>query len=255
MLDGEACARARRALGMSREAMSARTTGPHPLSVATIKRAESGHAVYLETARRIAELLSLSVSEIALQDLTERSDPVLDCAPPAISVLPFRWLGPDESGSHLASGLTEDILARLAHSWFPVVSPHALARLDDTNDPAECRAALKVRYWVEGCVRRSGDTARVIAHLVHGEEGRILWTQTFDRDLGEVLGFQGELASCIVSEIGAILVDVEALAHFVQERDEDTVRGTHHACALRPDMPIPLATLTTAYAHLKDVAR
>lgn len=274
VLDGEACVRARRSLGLSREALSERAVGPHPLSVATLKRAESGQPVYLETARRIAELLSLPLSALAKADLVRREGDALDFVPPAVSVLPFRWLGEDPAGGHLASGLTDDLLTRLAHFWFPVVAPNALERLNDGVDPVALRSALNVRYWVEGSVRRSGSKVRVVSHLVHGESGRILWTQTFDRAIDEVLRFQEELASCIVAEVGATILDLEArrarevrspqasawelslLGAWYFQRQDKTANARARALlsqALEADAGLPLAWYTLAMTHRLDI--
>jgi len=273
-LDGEVCIQARRALGLSRETLSARATGPHPLSVATIRRAEAGQSIYLETARRLAEILALPLSALAEVGTSAQRE-TLDLKPPAVSVLPFRWLGPDADGSHLASGLTEDLLVRLSHFWFPVVSPYAFQRHDGAPaDPAQHVADLKVRYWIDGSVRRSGDVARVVAHLVQSDDGRILWTQTFERDVKDVLKFQEELAASIVSELGSALIDVEArrareLPETRQSAWELSLLGAWHFQrqnklgntkartlleeALRQEPGLPLAWYTLAMTHRLDI--
>ena len=108
VLDVGACTHARQHKGLSREALSALSLGPHPVSVATIKRAETAQPVYLQTARRLAELLEVPLS----QPLAHEGASVVPLAgeAPAISVLAFRWLGSTERGRYLADGLTEDLL-------------------------------------------------------------------------------------------------------------------------------------------------
>ncbi len=276
VLHGEACVRARRALGLSRETLSASAVGPHPLSVATIKRAEAGQPVYLETARRLAELLSTSLPAL-LQPETEPIDTRdVDVSPPAISVLPFQWLGPAATGSYLALGLTEDLLARLSRWWFPVISPNAAVapNVDAERGAVEISTPLRVRYWVEGSVQRNGDRVRVIARLVEGESGRILWTQTYDRVVVDVLRFQQELATRIIAEVGQNVLEAEALKaqrarspqpsawelsllgawHFQRQNQADNQRARALLSeALAQDPNLPLAWYTLAMTHRLDI--
>ena len=121
VLDVGACTHARQHKGLSREALSALSLRPHPLSVATIERAETAQPVYLETARRLAELLEVPLSQLLAHD--GASVVPLAGEAPAVSVFAFRWLGPTERGRYLADGLTEDLLSRLARG-----AAHALHR-------------------------------------------------------------------------------------------------------------------------------
>lgn len=275
LLDAEACVRARRALGISRETLSARAVGPHPLSVATIKRAETAHPVYLETARRLAELLSVSLSDIAPSEASIIGGPALDATPPAISVLPFQWLGERSSGAHLASGLTEDLLSRLCRWWFPVVSSSVgAAAQDHGHGPAEIRSTLRVRYWVEGSVQRHGDQARVTARLIEGDSAQILWAQTYERSVHDVMRFQEELATRIGAEIGQNVLEAEAARaqrqraphpsawdlsmlgawHFQRQRQSDNQQARALLTqALAQDENLPLAWYTLAMTHRLDI--
>jgi len=75
-LDGGRVTALRRARAMSREQLADIADGPHRLSVATIKRAENGAPIYLETARRLAGLLGVaSIAELLANDEVERAGP------------------------------------------------------------------------------------------------------------------------------------------------------------------------------------
>ncbi len=47
---------------------------------------------------------------------------------------------------------------------------------------------------LEGSVRRSAHTVRVTAQLINSVSGFRMWSQTYDRELGDVLNLQTEIA-------------------------------------------------------------
>ena len=82
---------------------------------------------------------------------------------------------------------------------------------------------------LEGSVRKSADRVRVTAQLIDGSNGMPRWSQTYDRDLGEVLKLQDEIATKVVrlvendayySEVvsGKTLRSPEAYTAFLQGR-------------------------------------
>jgi adenylate cyclase len=54
---------------------------------------------------------------------------------------------------------------------------------------------------IEGSVRRQGETLRVTAQLIEAEEGFHLWSQTFDRDTGDALAIQSEIAAAVADKL------------------------------------------------------
>ena len=54
--------------------------------------------------------------------------------------------------------------------------------------------ALNVTYVVDGSVRRSGATLRIAARMVRADDGFIVWSRTYDRDSGDLLKVQDEIA-------------------------------------------------------------
>jgi len=59
---------------------------------------------------------------------------------------------------------------------------------------------------LEGSVRRSGNTVRVTAQLNNAVTGFHLWSQTYDRDLGDVLKLQTEIATSVASALKVSLL-------------------------------------------------
>ena len=64
---------------------------------------------------------------------------------------------------------------------------------------------LGVDAIVEGSVRRDGDRVRITAELIEGRTDQHLWTESYDRDLRDILSLQSQVAAAIAGEIRAKL--------------------------------------------------
>jgi TolB-like protein/tetratricopeptide (TPR) repeat protein len=136
-------------------------------------------------------------------------------APPqhSIAVLPFVNMSGDKEQEYFSDGLTEEILNSLARINQLQVSARTSSfsfKGKDTDINAIARK-LNVGSVLEGSVRRSGTTIRVTAQLNNAVTGFHLWSQTYDRDLGDVLKLQSEIADAVVGALKVTLLgDVAA---------------------------------------------
>jgi tetratricopeptide (TPR) repeat protein len=79
---------------------------------------------------------------------------------------------------------------------------------------------LNVAAVLEGSVRRSAHTVRITAQLINGVTGFHLWSQTYDRDLGDVLALQTEIANAVANALKVTLLgDVAAKIELGGTRD------------------------------------
>lgn len=62
---------------------------------------------------------------------------------------------------------------------------------------------------MEGSVQRSGNRVRITAELVDGSNDHHLWARSYERDAGDALGLQNEVAQAIASEIQVKLTPQE----------------------------------------------
>jgi tetratricopeptide (TPR) repeat protein len=70
---------------------------------------------------------------------------------------------------------------------------------------------LNVSAVLEGSVRRSEHTIRITAQLINAVTGFHLWSKTYDRDLGDVLKLQTEIATAVSEALKVTLLgDVAA---------------------------------------------
>jgi TolB-like protein/DNA-binding winged helix-turn-helix (wHTH) protein/Tfp pilus assembly protein PilF len=121
----------------------------------------------------------------------------------SLAVLPLENLSGDPQQEYFADGMTEELITNLGKiSALRVISRTSVMRYKGTKKPlAEIAKELNVDAVVEGTVLRSGDRVRVTANLLDARADRHLWSETYDRDLGDVLMLQDEVARAIANEI------------------------------------------------------
>ncbi|HTS11945.1 MAG TPA: tetratricopeptide repeat protein [Candidatus Limnocylindrales bacterium] len=121
----------------------------------------------------------------------------------SLAVLPLKNLSGDSNQDYLADGMTEALIGRLAGIRdLRVVSHTSVARFKNTQLSApEIAKALGVDALVEGSVTREGDRIRVTAQLIRGATDEHFWSETYDRELEDVLSLQSELAQAIAERV------------------------------------------------------
>ena len=131
-------------------------------------------------------------------------------APPqrSVAVLPFLDLTTESMDQEFfADGLTEELIDDL--SRIPDLRvPSATAAFyfkGKQMTVANIARELGVAYIVDGSLRKSGATFRVAARLVRADNGYVVWSRTFDRESGDVLEVQGDVATEVTQELQATL--------------------------------------------------
>jgi TolB-like protein/Flp pilus assembly protein TadD len=136
-------------------------------------------------------------------------------APPphSIAVLPFVNLSGDPNQQYFSDGLTEELLNSLSriNELQVAARTSSFSFQGEHPDIATVAHKLNVGAVLEGSVRRSAHTVRINAQLVNGVTGFHLWSQTYDRNLGDVLKLQTEIASAVANALEVTLLgDVSA---------------------------------------------
>jgi TolB-like protein/Flp pilus assembly protein TadD len=131
-------------------------------------------------------------------------------APPAhsIAVLPFVNMSGDKEQEYFSDGLTEELLNSLAQiNQLQVAARTSAFSFKDTNtDLGLIARKLNVGAILEGSVRRSGQTIRVTAQLINAVTGFHLWSRSYDRDIGDVLKLQTEIATAVAEALRVTLL-------------------------------------------------
>ena len=123
----------------------------------------------------------------------------------SIAVLPFVNLSADRDNEYLSDGITDELIAALARvEGIRVASRTSVFALK--GKPADVRsigALLGCGVVLEGTVRGGGERIRITASLSSTTDGRLLWSQRYDRRLDDVLAVQDEIARTIVDTLRA----------------------------------------------------
>ena len=133
--------------------------------------------------------------------------------PHSIAVLPFVNLSGDKDQEYFSDGLTEELLNSLAEIDGLQVAARtsAFSFKGQDNDIGTIARKLNVGAVLEGSVRRSAHTIRITAQLINAVTGFHLWSKSYDRDLGDVLKLQSEIATAVASALKVTLLgDVAA---------------------------------------------
>lgn len=150
----------------------------------------------------------------------------------SIAVLPLANLSGDPSEEFFADGMTDQLITDLAQiGSLRVISRTSVMQYKGAKKGLpEIARELNVDAIVEGSVVRSGPRVRVTAQLVQARSDQHLWADTYDRDLGDVLKLQGEVADAIAQQVRAQLTATQQsqlrLAHVVNPAAYDAyLRG------------------------------
>ena len=121
----------------------------------------------------------------------------------SIAVLPLENLSGDPSQEYFADGMTDELITDLAKvGALRVISRTSVMRYKGTKKSLpEIARELNVDGIVEGSVLRSGNRVRITAQLLHAPTDRHLWAETYERDLGNVLKLQSEVAQTIAQQV------------------------------------------------------
>ncbi len=120
-----------------------------------------------------------------------------------IAVLPFKDVSADKDQEYFSDGLAEAMLNLLSK----VPGLQVAARTSAFSfkgrdvDTATIGHQLRVSNVLRGSVSKAGNHLRVTAQLVRTDSDSPLWSQTYDRELGDVFRIQDEIAAAVVKAL------------------------------------------------------
>jgi len=201
--------------------------------------------------------------------------------PPAasIAVLPFLNMSGDPNKEYFSDGVSEELLNDLAN----VPDLQVAARTSSfvfkgrSEDIRQIARTLNVRAVLEGSVRESGSHVRITAQLINAADGYHLWSQTYDRDLSDILVVQDDAARAITAALTNKLlghetdralrkpmsIDPEIYRKYLEARSQYALKtdaGDQKAIALlkivtarQPDFAPAFTALGLAYIHRAEL--
>lgn len=194
-------------------------------------------------------------------------------------VLPLQNLGAVPQDDYFSDGLTEEMIAQLGRldprRLGVIARGSSMLYKNRAADAATLGRELGVHYVVEGSVRRAGDRVRITVKLVQASDRTHVWSESYERDLKDILALQSEVARAVARGVQIAIspaaesrflrsrpVDPEAYQLYLQgryfwnQRDHEGLTKAidyfSRALERAPDEPLPYVGLADAYIVLTD---
>ena len=121
----------------------------------------------------------------------------------SIAVLPLENLSRDPEQEYFADDMTDALTTDLSKiGALRVISRTSAMHYKGTNKTLpEIARELNVDGVVEGSVMRSGNRVRISADFIYAHTDQHLWAETYERDLGDILRLQSEVAQTIAQQL------------------------------------------------------
>jgi serine/threonine-protein kinase len=130
----------------------------------------------------------------------------------SVAVLPFADLSPEADQEYFANGLSEELISALTkiRGLRVIARSSAFSFRGEDREPSEIGSRLRVDALIRGSVRKAGERLRVTVQLVDTSEGRLLWSERYDGEMGDVFSIQDQLAASLIDHLSADLSTVPA---------------------------------------------
>ncbi|MBZ5616326.1 MAG: winged helix-turn-helix domain-containing protein [Acidobacteriia bacterium] len=160
----------------------------------------------------------------------------------SLAVLPLENLSGNPEEEYFADGMTEALITELGKvSALRVISRQSVMQYKGTTKPVpQIAQELRVDAVVEGSALRTGQKVRITTQLVQANPERHLWSESYERDLSDVITLQREVTHAIVREISVTLtpqerVSVSAARTVNPDAYEDYLKGLFYWSQRTPE--------------------
>ena len=228
-------------------AISNAILGNEPVSLTRL-RAGTSPALARVVTRSLANSLDgryQSVAEL-LDELRNATAPTTQATRqldvPSIAVLPFVNMSADPEQEYFCDGLAEELIDALARldGLRVVARTSAFQFKGQSLDVAEIDQRLRVRFVLEGSVRKSGNRLRINAQLINTNDGYHVWSERYDRVLEDIFEIQDDISRAILDKLRPRLVEGgggPVVHRYTVDVDAYTLylKGRHHLHKRTPE--------------------
>jgi eukaryotic-like serine/threonine-protein kinase len=129
----------------------------------------------------------------------------------SVAVLPFTDLSPNHDHQYFCIGLAEEILNQLTKiPNLKVAARNSAFQFSGQNvDPKALGQTLNVSDVLEGSVQTDGVRVRITVRLSKTDTSLSVWSQSYDRNLGDVFAVEDEIAAAIAGALQPALLGNE----------------------------------------------
>jgi TolB-like protein/class 3 adenylate cyclase/Tfp pilus assembly protein PilF len=125
----------------------------------------------------------------------------------SIAVLPFDNLSRDPDNAYFAEGIQDEILTRLSKiAALKVISRTSTQKYKSApDDLRDIGRQLGVANLLEGSVQKAGNAVHINVQLIKAATDEHMWAESYDRELQNIFGVEGEVAGAIADQLKAKL--------------------------------------------------
>jgi len=159
----------------------------------------------------VGAILAILLIIVAAAAILRHSPTKATITPPRIhslAVLPLANLSKDPEQEFFADGMTDQLITSLAKAGgIDVISHQSVNQFKASRlSLPQIARQLGVDAVVEGTVARDGKRVRVSAQLIDARTDRHLWANDYEREIGDVLSLQDDVARDIAEQVGTKLI-------------------------------------------------
>jgi len=121
----------------------------------------------------------------------------------SIAVLPFADISPNKDQEYFCDGMTEELINALSNiRKLKVVARTSVFSFKDRKmDIREIGKKLDVATILEGSVRKADNRLRITVQLINVADGYHIWSEEFERTLGDIFAIQDEISLAIAEKL------------------------------------------------------
>lgn len=144
----------------------------------------------------------------------ENETPAAGSQSVSVAVLPFADLSRERDQEYFCEGLAEEIISALSRvRMLHVASRSSSFRFRGKSvDACVAGRQLKVAALLEGSVRRQEGRVRITVQLIDVQSGYHLWSEIYDRTLGDVFAIHEDIARSVAQSLEVTLTPKESAA-------------------------------------------
>lgn len=237
--------------------------------ISEIRRAlkDRDHAIVQTSSKRGYRVTAAPIPTVQAPASPARFDQ------PSIAVLAFEDFSAGDAQNCLSDAIAEGIIAELSRfsELYVAARNSSFSFRGAPTFVKDISQKLGVRYLLEGSQQKNGDRMRVIVQLIDAREGHHLWSDVFERDLGDLFTVQDDIIRRIVATVAQKVIKSAgkqamgseasrrtALAHHLEAREhlvKFTPDGNERArranlAAIEADPAQPYGYAGLAFVHI-----
>lgn len=137
---------------------------------------------------------------------------VAETEPMSIAVLPFENMSGNSEQAYFVNGMHDALTTELSRiSGLRVTSRTSTRGFENTDlAVSDVGRLLGVEKIIEGSVFRVDNTVRIVVQLIDAANEKRLWTDSYERDLTDVLRLQSDITRAIADEVQVVLTANES---------------------------------------------